>query len=190
MRLPTHIETERLLLRPPALGDAPAIYETYARDPEVTRYLIWRPHRSLADTEEFLRAHLARRVADADDAAAQGSVEVSAEVSWVLILKEGDQLAGMLAVHPAEFRVGLGYVLGRAYWGRGLMTEAVRAVTELALAQPEVFRVWAVCDVDNRASARVLEKAGLAREGVLRRWSLHPNVSAAPRDCLCYAKVR
>jgi ribosomal-protein-alanine N-acetyltransferase len=50
--------------------------------------------------------------------------------------------------------------------------------------------VWAVCDVDNLASARVLEKAGMGREGRLRRWVLHPNVSAAPRDCWCYAHVK
>ena len=49
------------------------------------------------------------------------------------------------------------------------MTEVVRAVTDWALAQPEVHRVWAVCDVENLASARVMEKAGMAREGKLRR---------------------
>lgn len=178
MQFPALIETPHLVLRLPALTDAPAIYETYARDPEVTRYLIWRPHRSRADTEEFLRAHLAR--------AATGSEEFS----WVLTLKENSQLVGMIALHPGAYRVGIGYVLGRAYWGRGLMTEAARALVDLALAQPDIFRVWAVCDVENLASARVMEKAGLTREGVLRRWSLHPNVSQEPRDCLCYAKVR
>ena len=70
------------------------------------------------------------------------------------------------------------------------MTEVVRAVADWALAQPEVHRVWAVCDVDNLASARVLEKAGMECEGRLRRWFLHPNVSAAPRDCWCYARVK
>jgi len=44
--------------------------------------------------------------------------------------------------------------------------------------------------VENLASARVLEKAGMHREGMLRRWSVHPNVSPEPRDCLCYAIVR
>ena len=48
----------------------------------------------------------------------------------------------------------------------------------------------AVCDPDNAASVRVLEKVGMEREGVLRRWMLHPNVSETPRDCLSYARVR
>lgn len=70
------------------------------------------------------------------------------------------------------------------------MTEAVRAVVDWAIGQPEMHRVWAVCDVDNKASARVLEKAGMEREGILRRWSIHPNISEFPRDCICYAKVK
>ncbi len=177
MQPPSVIETERLILRPPTLADAPAIYEAYAQDPEVTRYLIWRPHKSLAETEGFLRELLARR-------------QTGADFTWVITRREDARLIGMIKPHPADYRVGLGYVLARAYWGQGYMTEAVRAVMEWALAQPNVFRVWAVCDVDNLASARVMEKAGMEREGVLRRWALHPNVSNEPRDCFCYAKVR
>src|SRR3982751_664212 len=98
-------------MRVPTLADAHAIYEAYARDPEVTRYMDWRPHQSAADTEEFLRAHTARKA-------------TGEELLWALTLKADARLVGMIALHPAQFRVGLGYVLGRAYWGRGLMTEA------------------------------------------------------------------
>ena len=58
------------------------------------------------------------------------------------------------------------------------------------MAQPLVFRISAVCDVENVGSARVLEKSGFVREGVLRRWMMHPNVSNEPRDCYSYARVR
>ena len=51
-------------------------------------------------------------------------------------------------------------------------------------------RVWAVCDVDNTASARVMEKIGMTREGLMRRGVLHPNSSSEPRDCWLYAKVK
>jgi ribosomal-protein-alanine N-acetyltransferase len=50
--------------------------------------------------------------------------------------------------------------------------------------------VWATCDVDNVASARLLERVGMEREGVLRQWLVHPNLSEAPRDCLCYSIVK
>jgi ribosomal-protein-alanine N-acetyltransferase len=55
LRVPAIIETPRLSLRPPARADAPAIFETYAQDPLVTRYLIWRPHASISETWAFLR---------------------------------------------------------------------------------------------------------------------------------------
>ena len=70
------------------------------------------------------------------------------------------------------------------------MKEAVTGLVQWALAQPEIFRVWAVCDAENVASARLLESVGMQREGTLRRWILHPNVSDSPRDCLCYAVVK
>ena len=160
------------------MADAQAIFDSYAHDPEVTRYLIWRPHNSVADTEEFLRGHLVRRQTGAE------------EFSWVLTLKDDGRLVGMIALHPGEYRVGLGYVLARAYWGRGLMPEAARALVELALAQADIFRVWAVCDCDNEASARLLERNGFRQEGILRKWSLHPNISDVPRDCYCYGRTR
>ena len=69
-------------------------------------------------------------------------------------------------------------------------SEAVRTVVEWALTQRELFRIWAVCDVDNERSARLLERVGMQREGVLHRWIVHPGVSEDPRDCYCYARVR
>ena len=66
----------------------------------------------------------------------------------------------------------------------------VEAVVPWWLSQPGTFRVWATTDVENRASARVLEKAGFELEGTLRRWDVHPNLSSAPRDALCYSRVR
>ena len=96
----------------------------------------------------------------------------------------------MVAIRPHGFKADIGYVLAKPYWGRGLMTEAVRAVVDLAFTDPQIHRVWAVCDIDNTASARVLEKSGMTREGVLRRWTIHPNVSDLPRDVLCYSRVR
>ncbi len=70
------------------------------------------------------------------------------------------------------------------------MSEALTAVVQWAFAQPGIYRVWATCDVDNVASAGVLERVGMQREGVLRRWLVHPNVSDRPRDCFCYSIVK
>lgn len=86
-------------------------------------------------------------------------------------------------------RVGaeLGYWLGEKYWGRGIATAAVRAVTEHALAMPGLQRVFALPFADNRASARVLEKAGFTLEGVLRSSAIK---DGRVLDQLLYARIR
>lgn len=159
------------------MEDAPVIFERWAQDAEVARYMTWRPHESVAGVNAFLDH--CRTMRQANEA-----------LSWVLTLKGESQPIGMLTARFGSHGVELGYVLGRAYWNRGYMTEAARAVIEWALSQPEIHRVWAVCDVDNAASAKVLEKVGMRREGVLRRWIIHPNIGPLPRDCYCYAIIK
>jgi RimJ/RimL family protein N-acetyltransferase len=108
----------------------------------------------------------------------------------VILNKARNQLMGMIELRLEGHRASLGYVLAQPYWGQGYMPEAVQALTQWALDQPDIYRVWAVCDVENIGSARVLEKAGWTREGILRRWIIHPNISATPRDCYCFARVK
>jgi [ribosomal protein S5]-alanine N-acetyltransferase len=153
------------------------MFARYTRDPDVTRTLTWPPHESVDRTRRFLRRCLT--------GIAAGTV-----VPW-LVTEQGDNRPiGMIELRPAGPRAELGYVLGRAWWGRGLMTEAASAVVAWGLADPAIFRVWAVTDVDNLRSARVLEKAGMQREGLLRRWLVHPALGPEPRDCWCFARVR
>ena len=70
------------------------------------------------------------------------------------------------------------------------MTEVLSHATQWALGQSGIWRIGDVCDCENVGSARVMEKAGLVREGLLRRWIVHPNVNDEPRDCFAYAKSR
>lgn len=109
---------------------------------------------------------------------------------WALTGRDDDRPVGMIELRPTGHRAEMGYVLARDRWGRGLMSEAALVVVDWALAQPGVFRVWSVTDVDNGASARVLEKVGMQREGLLRRWMMHPGVGPEPRDCWCFGRVR
>ncbi len=189
---PETIETARLRLRPPTMEDAPAIYERYASDPEVSRLLPWRPHKSVEETHAFLRSLLT-------------ALEAGTTHAWVIEGRTNRRLMGLISMTIESAReadllstgeerpyckVSFGYHLSRSEWGKGFATEAAQAVVQWAMAQPEVYRVWTVCDVENHASARVLEKVGLVREGTLRRWGVHPNVSPEPRDFYCYALVK
>lgn len=169
--------TARLVLRPPQPTDAPAIFANYAQDPEVVRYLTWLPHQSIAETETIL----ARIIASNDPAS---------QLSWSIVRASDQAMIGMIALRIDRFKAEVGYSLSRATWGQGLMTEALQAIIEYAWSRPEIYRVAALCDVQNPASARVMEKAGMTYEGTLRRYSLHPNASTEPSDCMCYAIVR
>ena len=106
---------------------------------------------------------------------------------WVIERKADHELLGMITARVDDQKWELGYVLARSYWGKGYMTEVVKKIVDWALKQQEIYRVWSVCDVDNLASARVMEKAGMKREGILRRWSMHPTISEEPRDSYCYS---
>lgn len=171
------LSSASLRLRAPSLDDADAVYDEYAADPEVPRYMTWTPHKNRETVVEFVQGALERN-------------RTGAEYHWAITRPAEDRLIGMISARIGGHMCDIGYVLGRKYWGRGYMTEAVTALSDWILADPDFYRVWAVCDVDNAASARVLEKSGFEKEGVLHRYMMHPNQSSEPRDCLAYARVR
>jgi RimJ/RimL family protein N-acetyltransferase len=174
---PKTLKTKRLRLRRAKPSDAEAIFRQYAQDPEVTRYVSWRAHSDIKETREYMRMCLF-------------AWDVGKAFHWVIERLEDNQVIGMMIARVDNEKWELGYVLARVYWSRGYMTEALKELIAWALVQKSVYRIWAVCDVDNAASARVMEKAGMQREGILRRWSVHPNLSAEPRDSYCYAIVK
>jgi [ribosomal protein S5]-alanine N-acetyltransferase len=175
--LPETFRTARLFLRPIAMADAGSIFAAYARNPEVTRFLIWRPNRTRRDFEAYIRACLDTPPHRARTYVMQGR-------------KDSVIRGGLDLRQPERHRLEFGYVLAPAWWGQGLMAEALTEIVRWALAQPAIFRISAVCDVENVQSARVMEKAGLSREGVLRRYLIHPGIDREPRDCFSYARVR
>ena len=175
-RPPEVIELERLRLRRPRLSDAPAIFE-YASDPEVARYADWPISASIESVTERLRWR--------EDEWNSGE-----EFHWVVTLPPEDRAIGAIACtisgHAAEF----GFLFARRYWRNGYATEAARAIVGWVFSVPSVWRLSATCDAENLASARVLEKSGLEREGILRRAIVRPNLSGEPRDAFLYSKVR
>jgi RimJ/RimL family protein N-acetyltransferase len=177
MRAPETIASERLLLRKPRLDDARAIFESYAQDPEVTRYLVWKPHKNIQETVHFLSV-------------CEQLWESGKDYAYAVTLKNDGSLIGMFSLHAMNLKLEVGYALARPYWGKGYMTEILRTVIDWALTQADIYRLQAFCDVDNIASARMMEKAGMAREGLLRRYVLHPNLSDEPRDAYLYAVVK
>ena len=171
MKPPESWMTERLLLRRPVEDDAESI-RAYWSDPEVHRFLRHPVSDDLIETQEFLR-HLA------------SAWEKRERYGWGIVEAATDRFVGMVEARVSPHGIELGYVLHRDVWGNGYMTEVVAAVAEWALQQPGIHRVWAYVHVDNKASQRVLEKAGMVNEGILHRWG--PRVGLAPVDSYMYA---
>jgi [ribosomal protein S5]-alanine N-acetyltransferase len=171
---PERIETERLVLRKPHPDDALAIFEGWAQDKEVTRYLTWRPHARIEQTQEFVQSCLL-------------AWEHQTRFPYMITLKETRQVIGMIDPRIEGPKVGIGYGAAPAYWGQGYMTEAARAIIAWAFGQPSIYRVYATTDIENVGSQRVLEKVGMQCEGLLKKYIVHPNISDIPRDSYLYA---
>jgi RimJ/RimL family protein N-acetyltransferase len=177
VRLPEALVTARLHLRCPVMDDAGAIFRSYAQDPQVCRFMVWVPHASVAVTQDFIASCLA--------AWATGSRK-----AFVITELGESEPIGMLEARMQGSMVDIGYVLAAQHWGRGFMPEAIQSLTAVALQNPEIFRVQASCDTENTPSQRALEKAGFGREGRMERYTVHPNISAAPRASFMYARCR
>ncbi|MFH0868271.1 MAG: GNAT family protein [Candidatus Woesearchaeota archaeon] len=93
--------------------------------------------------------------------------------------------AGFLNIenHKAE----IGYWLGKKYWGKGIVTEAVKLVTNFGFKKLHLKRIYATVFLKNKASARVLEKNGYKREGIMRKFHLKDGKFL---DAILYAKVK
>lgn len=141
---PRPMETERLTLRPFREEDAQPMFDNWATDPEVTRFLTWPVHANVDITRSVLR-----RWIDA------GSSE------WCVEPKEFGEAMGSIGVVNVDGDIiEVGYCLSRKCWGRGYAAEALRAVIQYLFACG-AKRVVAKHDVNNPNSGRVMQKAGM-----------------------------
>ena len=181
LRPPPTFGTARLFGRPPRADDAPAVFAAYASDPAVTRYLAWRAYERVEPLAAFLRECVAN----------WEKGDPHAHYAWLLCLKGTDTPIGSIGLTlEGGGKAMFGYALAKKFWHHGFAAEALTFLVEWSLAQPGIFRAYAFCDVENPASARVMEKAGLVREGLLRRWHVAPTLGPEPRDCIVCAKVK
>ena len=171
------IETHRLILRRYRIEDAEDMFNNWASDPEVTKFLTWPPHQSVDVTRWLVNDWISHY----DD---------GGFFQWAIELKETGSVIGSIGVVRLEEAIGeaeIGYCMGRAFWGQGIMPEALRAVTDYLFDTAGLDRICAGHDVRNPNSGRVMEKAGLKKEGV-RRGGGKNNQGIC--DTACYALLR
>ena len=146
-----------LRLRRFTLEDAPAMYANWASDPLVTRYVTWETHASVETTRSVLAEWVPQ-------------YEKQDYYHW-LIEYEGVPIGSisLFGISDWHRRGELGYCIGSSYWNKGITTKAVSLVLDFAFQEVGLERVIARHDVENPASGRVMQKAGMIKEGVLRR---------------------
>ena len=152
------LQTERLLLRRFRVEDAQGMFDNWAKDERVTRYLTWMPHESPDMTRHLLEDWCANYIKpDYYNWIIEFEGEIIGNIS-VVRLDERDEWAE------------LGYCMGCAYWNRGIMTEAAGAVIDYLFAEIGVNRVGIWHAVENPGSGRVAQKCGLTFEGTKREF--------------------
>ena len=175
------LETPRLTLGPARPGDADQLFINYCGDPACGTFLQRKPHARAAQTAAMLEKW--SNAANAQQAA------TGAPFAGVIRERVADEAVGVFVVIPDAHKVEIHYGIAKRLWGRGLLTEAADAAVSFLRGMAGVERIWTVCDVDNDASRRVLEKLGFQREGLLRKWLKLPAYGNAARDCWVFSSV-
>jgi ribosomal-protein-alanine N-acetyltransferase len=145
------IETMRLILRRFQLKDAKDMFDNWASDPLVCRYLSWGPHRELEDSR--------KRIVNWINNYGNENFYL-----WAIELKSDHTLIGSISLeisNEIDQSCEVGYCIGKSYWNRGIMTEALRAVMHYLFFEVGYIRIQAKHDVLNTASGKVMQKAGM-----------------------------
>ena len=156
-----YIETERLILRRFTLDDASAMYENWASDDEVTKYLMWQAHGDISVSESILRDWVK-------------NYENNGFYTWAIVFKENsDKPIGSIAVveniDETVRKAHIGYCIGKPWWHKGIMSEALKAVIDFLFDEVGVNRVESRHDPRNPNSGAVMKKCGMKYEGTHRQ---------------------
>ncbi|MBQ8740960.1 MAG: GNAT family N-acetyltransferase [Clostridia bacterium] len=150
------LKTERLILRKFTVDDYKDMFNNWANDEAVTRFLTWAPHESMLATRQLLEGWC--KAYERNDA-----------YNWAMEF-EGQIIGNISVVRLSEKSeyAELGYCMSRKHWNKGLMTEAARAVIGFLFSEVGVHRVTIAHAVKNPASGKVAQKCGLTYEGTKR----------------------
>ena len=153
------IETPRLLLRRARMEDAQAMFDNWASDPEVTKFLTWPTYTSVDTAHNRLNIWIQ-------------DYERPECYQWMIVLKNRMEPIGSISVTEHSDRTEkaeIGYCIGRPWWHRGITTEALEAVIAFLFTEVGMNRVEARHDPNNPHSGAVMRKCGMVYEGTARQ---------------------
>lgn len=155
----TTLETERLLLRRLTIDDAESMFNNWASDDEVTKYLTWPTHKTIDNSKWFINFCL-------------DGYKNTSFYNWAIELKDTHELIGNISVvNVLEETSGmeLGWVIGKKYWGNGYVPEAAKCIMGILFEDVGVNCIFAQYDINNPKSGRVMQKLGMKYEGTIRQ---------------------
>lgn len=154
------LETRRLILRKYKTTDAEAMYRNWASDDEVTKFLTWPTHSSVEVSKQVVEEWVKEYINEDT-------------YHWAITVKEnGDEPIGDIAVVSIKDNASvahIGYCIGKAWWNKGIMSEALGAVRDYLFDIVGVNRIEARHDSNNPNSGKVMRKCGMKYEGTLRQ---------------------
>jgi [ribosomal protein S5]-alanine N-acetyltransferase len=162
-------EAERLILRNFTLDDFDAVHK-YASDPEVSKYEPWGPN-SEQETQEYLE-----RLIKSEEQSPRRGYELA------VILKDSGELIGSGRIGPDKHlinQISIGYTINPKYQGQGYATELTCKLIEVGFSELKAKLVFATCDVLNKPSKRVMEKAGMTQVDLIKD---HMEIKGRMRD--------
>ena len=147
------LQSERLLLRVIQPKDLEEIYNCWMQDEDVSRYMYWKASSDINEAKEFVWFELK-------------NIENPEWFRWIIVHKETKKIIGtcLIFFNDEEKNWDISYNLGKEYWGKGYITEAMRQVMEYAENVLQIRECIAVHAKENPASGRVMEKLGFCFE--------------------------
>lgn len=170
------IETARLILRRLELADAEMMFNNWTSDDKVTYFLRWDAHKTIDDTKKMIQQWV-------------NDYQYDSTYYWGMYLKDGTMIGsiGITITSEYDLKGELGYKLGSRWWNQGYSSEAAKAVIDYMFRNTDIERIASYSSVENISSRKVMEKAGMSYEGLLRHYY---KTREEFHDCTLYGIIR
>ncbi len=147
------LETERLILRPIKKEDVDAIFNCWMQDEDVSRYMYWKATKDIKEVQNFVRFELS-------------NLENNKWYRWIILMKQTDEIIGTCFIYynDDEENWDISYNLGKKFWRKGYISEAMQRVMEYAINELTIKECIAIHAIENPESGRVIEKLGFEYE--------------------------
>ena len=175
------LKTERLILRKVKLDDVKDIYNKLATDEEIIDFLSWNDNPSIEFTKKMV-----------EDILEEYTTE-KAIYKWIIEEGNTNQIVGMILMdtyNEERLVAEIDYCIASNFRGNGYATEALKKVIEYLIFEVGFFRIEAVHNMNNEASGKVMQKAGMKYEGTLRGRAISLNAEGNPDDLKMYAIIK